>query len=58
MKYRRRIKTRFTRAAGEKYGKTRIQESRINECNKNERILGKQLELVQDCNGRKESMKF
>jgi len=46
MKYRRRIKRRFTRAVGEKYGKKRIQEIRINESNKNERILGKQLELL------------
>lgn len=38
--------------------KKRIQEIRINESNKNERILGKQLELLQKCNGRKESMKF
>jgi len=53
MKYRRRIKRRFARAAGGKYGKTRIKESRINESNKNERIFGKQLELIQDCNGRK-----
>jgi hypothetical protein len=43
MKYRRRTKRRITRAAREKYRKARSQENGINENNKNERILGKQL---------------
>ena len=49
---------RFTRAAREKYRKARSQENRINENSEIERILGKQLEMMQECNGRKESVKF
>jgi hypothetical protein len=58
MKYRRRIKRRFNRAAREKYRKARSRDYRINENNEIERILGKKLEMIQDCNGRKESVKF
>jgi hypothetical protein len=57
MKYRR-IKRRFTKAGREKYRKARSQENRTNKNNKNERMLGKQFQLIQDCNGRKENITF